>query len=130
MLQVIIDDLNDLRKILLLRCLVLFIIRLWFLRFFELLKSLLEFSNIESLVGVEVAYFKSFGERLFLLEDAVDSLAAVRLARSLVLFFHYNIINLKPYELSHSPESALRCDLKELLLEHMSQDIPHIFFQG
>lgn len=38
-----------------------------------------EFSNIEPLIRVEVADFEGFGKCFFLLEDAVESSAAVAL---------------------------------------------------
>lgn len=103
LLDIVCYDLIDEWQILSLWGLELFAGWLGLLCLFELLKSLFELSDIESLIGVEVANFECFGERLLFLEDAIDSLATVRLARPLVLFFHYNIIHLKPYAQSHSP---------------------------
>jgi hypothetical protein len=60
-------------------CIEGFDILLWFLRFFEKFKSIFEFSNIESLIAVEVADLEGFGKCLFFLEDAVETSAAISL---------------------------------------------------
>lgn len=58
-----------------------------FLRLFELFQPLLEFSDIESLVGIEIVELKGLRERLLFFEDAIDTLATIGMP-SLVLFFH------------------------------------------